>query len=1819
MINAIWEVLKVVAAILPIVGLCLLLKRNNFEKVNRHKQFCMPAFALLFCFILMIMMHKFTLLIYNLIRGLQEQLKELASASWWPNGLGTFIRNMVYLFNSFIDSINLDLWICFIANFAILIVYIIYKKICLSLFKRTFDKTSLYQEDGVKRWIFGELYDKVSNEFYEYSYENGIWCLQEKRYQTRGLLCAFFYGSIVISSLLMLISSRLYNSKSVAGVFYPIFGIILISEIYFYLDGLTLPEYNNLVRGEKEDSVHRVNYSLMRKFLRNIFGDRLNAENTMVNSEIFYNVTSEEIINSLGKSEDPSIVAFSTYLKNINQEGVKLNHSYIYSTLELLKGKNILFNNPFYNDLIPYAFYPMNRILLQHKKVLVILGRHAIEDDITAWLKNGIESVTNIPSMWNIEILGKEEKTNTDIGIVTRSDIMNIALHEKNKQFLSDVGYCVIIEPSKIISTAQMGLNLLIKECKKDNTDNIVFCMCDKNCDGLVDSLSHVLMTNITEVTATEKHFGTSSYMLWNVDGEYLNSRITPNISRYLGVGTELSFAALKNQVAKTQWYGGETFPVIDINWIARQYYFDLLKYADLPTNQECMDKVFVTSAGTWNAKMDENNYFVVEDEFYNMFEIVRDFSTRSKNQGFINVLSSEYMLKDYMINNASVFETDSKAIPYIVADYARTRRNITLRILMMMSSMDVNEDILVKEFSLLGLNMFDIQKQLWYEIYMCFAKATEVSKIMNKDYKEAVSEIYYCNIEYDGITIDKDIITTVERFNFDKGDYEKIYKLNGKLETKIIDAIQSAEFITEDENGGQDYLGAELRGHIYQKYLPGQFFTFGGKYYEMQYITADGKVLVRRAADHISNRKYYRQIRAYNLTGFRLSNQIGSKKNISGLKLTKEYVDICVSTDGYLSMNKYNDIAGAKKVLFEGDTSSIPDRIYNNKEVLKIELPQFDDNALDKIRYTLTVMLNELFKTLFAENQSYIVAVTDEKGLSEGEMKPLTYSVKSEKEEFSKDSIYIIEDSQIDLGLTIAVERNIHRILEMIQDYLDWHMELMENSLNSKDNKTIDKKQNNTETDIENNGLTDENEKNRKKGLWTKIKEFFKKMFCRNEKESSVTSEIEKEESNQREESQRKELFKKIPYHERYYMMFGMKGEPSSLDLVGTGKYLSKLLNGNDNALKQVREGREIAKYIEKNFRPDKSNSRYCDFCGTEILGVEYDTLIDGRCRCVTCSKTAVKTEEEFKTLFVDVCRNMESFFGIKILAGINVEMVNAKRLHKALGMTFTPQGKNNGRVLGVAIKSDNGFKLLIENGSPRIKSIMTMAHELTHIWQYQNWNARQIRKTYGKKLELEIYEGMAKWVEIQYAYLINEHAVAKREEIITAYRQDEYGRGFLRYRSNYMLTTENVITGTTPFYNKKFPLGLEYVNEVYMPIEFLNLPENVEEEENNNDIVEVGYDFEKKRRAHSMGQKTRNSETLQYYFYNQFTEEEKKVYDRLVEAIKNFETDMHIEPTVSNKTLLKISHAVLQDHPELYWFQYGLSYYGEISDKASKYSLEYCMDKTEMEHRQEMIDAVEKTFLKNVTNEISDYEAVLTIYRNIIDLVDYDSISLEKQEEKGRLTSEQRDDLRSIYGTMVNKKAVCAGYAKTFQYLLQRIGIECLYISGNCKGEPHAWNVVKLEGNYYHVDVTWGDYSNTKEKLNTSDEIYYDYFCVTTEEILLDHQPNVEEFSIPICEATECNYYVKNDLYMEEYNLQKIKEMALYAVASKEKSITFKFADSKVCKKAKKELVDEQKWYEILQYVNFKLGKKVDSSTYTYSDYHMSKGILRFNIKHM
>ncbi|MBQ1216119.1 MAG: hypothetical protein IIX88_07285, partial [Firmicutes bacterium] len=206
------------------------------------------------------------------------------------------------------------------------------------------------------------------------------------------------------------------------------------------------------------------------------------------------------------------------------------------------------------------------------------------------------------------------------------------------------------------------------------------------------------------------------------------------------------------------------------------------------------------------------------------------------------------------------------------------------------------------------------------------------------------------------------------------------------------------------------------------------------GKYYEMVSTTADNRILVRRASDHIGGRLSYRQMRNYTIRRLANSASMGALKTVNNIDIHYQYADFSVATPGYWKLRAHNDFDNGQLV----EVNGVPIREYHNKLVLKFDFSKLGDAFTDSVRMTLTNLLNEAFVTLFADNQPFISAVTPGNYTA-----PLTYSLTLEEGCESADKcIFIIEDSQLDIGLLVAVERNTDRIFQIISDYLIWNDE---------------------------------------------------------------------------------------------------------------------------------------------------------------------------------------------------------------------------------------------------------------------------------------------------------------------------------------------------------------------------------------------------------------------------------------------------------------------------------------------------------------------------------------------------------------------------------------------------------------------------------------------------------------------------------------------------------------------------------------------------------------------------------------------------------
>ena len=98
-------------------------------------------------------------------------------------------------------------------------------------------------------------------------------------------------------------------------------------------------------------------------------------------------------------------------------------------------------------------------------------------------------------------------------------------------------------------------------------------------------------------------------------------------------------------------------------------------------------------------------------------------------------------------------------------------------------------------------------------------------------------------------------------------------------------------------------------------------------------------------------------------------------------------------------------------------------------------------------------------------------------------------------------------------------------------------------------------------------------------------------------------------------------------------------------------------------------------------------------------------------------------------------------------------------------------------------------------------------------------------------------------------------------------------------------------------------------------------------------------------------------------------------------------------------------------------------------------------------------------------------------------------------------------RTGYRDPYGILVGGYGNCLGYANTFQLLMELCGVECITVVGAAfhSREDHAWNMVRLEGEWYCVDVTWDDPTGGGDSAG----VRHRYFNVTSDWMRqTDHQ---------------------------------------------------------------------------------------------------------------
>lgn len=309
--------------------------------------------------------------------------------------------------------------------------------------------------------------------------------------------------------------------------------------------------------------------------------------------------------------------------------------------------------------------------------------------------------------------------------------------------------------------------------------------------------------------------------------------------------------------------------------------------------------------------------------------------------------------------------------------------------------------------------------------------------------------------------------------------------------------------------------------------------------------------------------------------------------------------------------------------------------------------------------------------------------------------------------------------------------------------------------------------------------------------------------------------------------------------------------------------------------------------------------------------------------------------------------------------------------------------------------------------------------------------------------------------------------------------------------------------------------------------------------------------------------------------YAFGQLGEAEQDLYLEILDALLYYRENVRLS-TCDKELISRIFQCVLNDHPEIFYVD-GYTYteytLGTLLKKIT-FTGSYNISREEAEQKQVLIESYVNQCLAGMPKDADEYGKVKYVYEYLIHHTDYDASVKDSQ---------------NICSVFLERRSVCQGYAKATQYLLNRAGIDSTLVLGRVVGgEGHAWNLVKIDGQYYYVDTTWGDASyqavGSSYPAGKIPTINYDYLCVTTEQMKQTHTfDNVVE--LPDCTATDANYYVREGVYFEEWDEERIAAVFDESYRKGEAYVTLKCAGASVYQKMRGMLIGEQ---EIFRYLD-------------------------------
>lgn len=286
--------------------------------------------------------------------------------------------------------------------------------------------------------------------------------------------------------------------------------------------------------------------------------------------------------------------------------------------------------------------------------------------------------------------------------------------------------------------------------------------------------------------------------------------------------------------------------------------------------------------------------------------------------------------------------------------------------------------------------------------------------------------------------------------------------------------------------------------------------------------------------------------------------------------------------------------------------------------------------------------------------------------------------------------------------------------------------------------------------------------------------------------------------------------------------------------------------------------------------------------------------------------------------------------------------------------------------------------------------------------------------------------------------------------------------------------------------------------------------------------------------------------------YYYNLLTKPQKQAYHAMLVGLQAISSSFPV-PRMSASEFSDMFFYLRLDHPEIF---YAVNFEYRFADAADfvEFIPEYMFPPKQIREHIKAMDARVSKLVRPALS-MNEQEKEQYIHDFILENVRYDKLKKPYSHE--------------IIGPLGHGVGVCEGIAKTVKILCDKLGLWCIIaIAGNNpeKGIKyrHAWNVIKIGGEYYHLDAT---FDNTLSRDGTH---RYDYFNINDAQLFRDHEPALT--ALPKCSDGRHSWY--NEKKLAFADIEKIRSRAAQAL-KKDKTLVFRYSGGYLTREIIKEIL--------------------------------------------